>query len=178
MYPFEPVANVQQALVAGSRIFLSAQIAQKKIPHEAETVIGGHNHIETSPATRLYTPKRAKGETRAMSDEQVKTAVAAVDLREQVLLHMAISSGFRPGELLALQRLHVAPNVSVVSVEQRVYRGDLDDPKTRPSRRMVAIPPRTAELLRAWMESAVGPEPEAYVFAGGKGKSVWRDTLL
>jgi len=135
--------------------------------------------IETNPATRLYTPKHApKGETRAMSDEQVRTALVAVDLREQVLLHMAIFSGFRPGELLALQRLHVAPNASVVSVEQRVYRGDLDDPKTRPSRRKVAIPPRTAELLRAWMESAVGPEPEAYVFAGEKGKPVWRDTLL
>jgi hypothetical protein len=33
-------------------------------------------------------------------------------------------------------------------------------------------------LLREWMESAVGPEPDAYVFAGEKGKPVWRDTLL
>ena len=135
--------------------------------------------MEASPATRLYTPKHApKGQTRAMSVEEVNTALAVVDFREQVLLHMAILSGFRPGEMLGLQRKHVAADGSAVNVEQRVYRGIIDDPKTDPSRREVAIPPRTAELLREWMESAVGPESSAYVFAGEKGKPVWRDTLL
>jgi integrase len=135
--------------------------------------------VDTNPATRLYTPKQApKGQTRAMSVEEVKTALAAVELREQVLLHMAIFSGFRPGEMLGLQRRHVAADASAVSVEQRVYRGIVDDPKTGASRREVAIPPKTAELLWEWMESAVGPEPDAYVFAGEKGKPVWRDTVL
>ena len=135
--------------------------------------------IESSPATRLYTPKHApKGTTRAMSVEEVQAAFAAVELREKVLLHMAILSGFRPGEMLGLQRRHVAADGSAVNVEQRVYRGIIDDPKTDPSRREVAIPPATALLLRDWMESAVGPEPDAYVFAGERGKPVWRDTLL
>jgi integrase len=66
----------------------------------------------------------------------------------------------------------------VVKVEQRVYRGDIDRPKTEPSRREVAIPPRTAELLREWMRDAVGPEADAYVFAGERGKPVWKDTLM
>jgi integrase len=125
--------------------------------------------LDANPATRLYTPRKApKGQKRAMSVEQVNTALAAVDLREQVLLHMAIFSGFRPGEMLGLQRRHVAADGSAVRVEQRVYRGIIDDPKTDPSRREVAIPPNTAELLRKWMASAVAPEPEAYVFAGEK----------
>jgi hypothetical protein len=52
--------------------------------------------IDTNPATRLYTPRHTpKGQTRAMSVDEVKTALAAVELREQVLLHMAIFSGFR-----------------------------------------------------------------------------------
>jgi integrase len=72
----------------------------------------------------------------------------------------------------------VTEDATVVKVEQRVYRGDIDNPKTNPSRREVAIPPRTAELLFKWMNSAVGPEPEAYVFAGERGKPIWRDTLL
>jgi hypothetical protein len=45
-------------------------------------------------------------------------------------------------------------------------------------RREVAIPPATAELLREWMETAVGPEEAAFVFASEKGTPVWRDTLL
>jgi integrase len=135
--------------------------------------------IASNPGTRLYTPKQApKGTTRAMSVEEVNAALGAVELREQLLLHMAIFSGFRPGEMLGLQRRHVTEDATVVKVEQRVYRGDIDDPKTNPSRREVAIPPRTAELLFRWMNSAVGPEPEAYVFAGERGKPIWRDTLL
>ena len=135
--------------------------------------------IDANPATRLYTPKNArKGVTRAMSAEEVRASLDAVDLRESVLLHMAIFSGFRPGEMLALQRRHVLENATRVSVEQRVYRGEIDDPKTGASVRKVAIPPTTSELLQKWMESAVGPKPEAFVFAGERGKPVWRDTLL
>ena len=135
--------------------------------------------IASNPATRLYTPKHApKGQTRAMTAVEVNIALGAVELREQVLLHMAIFAGFRPGEMLALQRRHVLENASVVKVEQRVYRGDIADPKTDPSRREVAIPPRTAELLLDWMNTAVDPEPDAFLFASEKGKPVWRDTLI
>jgi integrase len=135
--------------------------------------------IDANPATKLYTPKNApKGVTRAMSAEEVRVALDAVNLREKVLLHMAIFSGFRPGEMLALQRCHVSANSTRVNVVQRVYRGEIDAPKTHPSRREVAIPPATAELLREWMETAVGSEEAAFVFASEKGTPVWRDTLL
>jgi integrase len=113
-----------------------------------------------------------------MTVEEVNVALGAVEFREQILLHMAVFAGFRPGEMLALERRHVSEDATVVRVEQRVYRGDIDDPKTDPSRREVAIPPRTAELLLEWMNTSVGPEPDAYVFAGEKGKPIWRDTLI
>lgn len=135
--------------------------------------------VTANPATRLYTPKNApKGRTRAMTAEEVSIALGAFEPRERLLLHMAIFAGFRPGEMLALQRRHVSEDATVVKVEQRVYRGDIDRPKTDPSRREVAIPPRTAELLREWMNVAVGPQTEAYVFAGEKGKPIWKDTLM
>ena len=135
--------------------------------------------ITADPSTRTYTPKHArKGRTRAMSPEEVKNAIEAVEIREQVVMHMAIFSGLRPGEILGLQRRHVKHAVSAVKVEQRVYRGVIDNPKTDSSTREVAIPPKTADLLREWMDAAVGPEPDACVFAGETGKPVWRDTLL
>jgi integrase len=124
---------------------------------------------------RSHTSKHApKGTTRAMSVDEVNTALGAVELREQLLLHIGIFSGFRLGEMLGLQRRHVAEDATVVKVEQRVYRGDIDNLRTNPYRREVAVPPRTAELLLKWMSSAVGLEPEAYVFAGEKGKPLWR----
>jgi integrase len=121
---------------------------------------------------------RREAELARMTPEEVNLALGAVGQRERLLLHMAIFAGFRPGEMLALQRRHVSEDATVVKVEQRVYRGDIDRPKTDLSRREVAIPPKTAELLREWMRDAVGPEPEAYVFAGERGKPVWKDTLM
>src|SRR5579885_683470 len=78
--------------------------------------------ILKNPATRLYTPKYApRGRTRAMTPEEVRLALNAVGQRERLLLHMAIFAGFRPGEMLALQRRHVTEDATVVRVEQRVY---------------------------------------------------------
>ena len=39
-----------------------------------------------------------------------------------------------------------------LSIDQRLYRGDIDTPKTHSSTRTVAIPPKTANQLREWME--------------------------
>lgn len=108
----------------------------------------------------------------------VGVAVGAVEFRERVIIHLAIFAGFRPGEILGLQRRHVASDGSRARVEQRIYRGQIDNPKTLSSVREVAVPPKTAALLREWMEKAVEAGPDAFVFAGESGKPVWRDTLL
>ena len=58
---------------------------------------------------RLYTPTNAKkGACPAMTAAEVEKALSAVKFRERVILHLAIFSGLRPGEILALQRRNVA----------------------------------------------------------------------
>jgi integrase len=65
----------------------------------------------------------------------------------------------------------------MLSVEQRLYRGDSDTPKTDKSTRTVAIPPKTANQLREWME-LVGRSPKAWVFASENAlKPMWRDNV-
>lgn len=67
----------------------------------------------------------------------------------------------RPGEILALQRRHIATDCKSLVIDQRLYRGDIDTPKTKTSARKVAIPPKTASHLKDWME-LVGSKPEAF----------------
>jgi integrase len=81
------------------------------------------------------------------------------------------------GELLAIQRKDVASDGSEIEIRRRVYRGKFADPKNGESR-TIAMGPRTASLLTQWMEMAVEPNPEAYVFAGETGQPLWRSTLL
>ena len=113
-----------------------------------------------------------------MNATDVEMALNAVELREKVILHLAIFSGLRPGEILALQRCNVAADGSSVGIEQRVYRGDLDAPKNGKTR-VVAVPPRAAAMLAEWLEAAVDSEPTAWVFASENRETpLWRDNLL
>jgi hypothetical protein len=54
----------------------------------------------------------------------------------------------RPSEILALQHKHVSEGCRSITIEQRLYRGDIDDPKTTSFKREVGIPPETAAILR------------------------------
>jgi len=133
--------------------------------------------IAVNPTSALYTPKTAKRtESQAMSADQVELALGAVEYRERVILRLAIFAGMRPGELLAIQREHVRPDASVIEIRQRVYR-KFAAPKNGLVRK-IAVPPSTASLLRDWMEKAVDPNPEVYVFAGETGQPLWRSSLL
>ncbi|HVO98153.1 MAG TPA: tyrosine-type recombinase/integrase [Bryobacteraceae bacterium] len=134
--------------------------------------------IPVNPTASLYTPKAAKrSEGHAMSAEQVEVALGVVDDREKVILRLAVFAGMRPGELLAIQREHVKKDASVIEIRHRVYRGKFASPKNGLVR-TVAVPPSTATLLRQWMENAVEPKPESFVFAGETGQPLWRSSLL
>ena len=134
--------------------------------------------VSTNPTTSLYTPKTAKRyKSRVMTIEQALAAIDAVEDREKVILLLAICAGMRPGELLAIQREHVSTDYSSIDIRQRVYRGKLASPKND-APRDAALGPETAAALRDWMDRAVEPDPNAYVFAGETGQPLWRSSLL
>jgi integrase len=135
-------------------------------------------YIQRDPTAALYTPKEATvAEARVMTGEEVEKYIGALEVRERVIAHIAIFAGIRPGEILALQRRHVTDDCRQAVIEQRIYRGDVDTPKTLTSRRKVAIPPKTAGLLKGWMQ-AVGDEPTAWLFVSENPlKPMWKDNI-
>ena len=135
-------------------------------------------YAERDPTGALFTPKQAAvAESRVMTKEEVEHYIRTLEQREAVIAHLAIFCGMRPGEILALQRRHIAADCRKLSIEQRLYRGDIDTPKTHSSTRTVAIPPKTAALLRGWME-LVEDKPEAWVFASENPSTpMWRDNV-
>lgn len=135
-------------------------------------------YVQRDPTAALYTPKEASvAITRAMSGEEVEQYIGALETRESVIAYLAIFVGMRPGEILGIQRQHVAADCRSVTIAQRVYRGAVDTPKTNSSRRVVAIPTKTAKLLKAWM-GMVGSSRNAWVFASENPlKPMWRDNV-
>jgi integrase len=134
--------------------------------------------IQRDPTAALYTPRAVETEPgRAMTGKEVEKYIGALDERERVIAHLAIFVGLRPGEILGLQRQHVSADCRSIKIGQRVYRGDIDTPKTRSSRRTVAIPSKTALLLRGWMNCVDGRK-EAWLFASeNPQKPLWRDNV-
>jgi integrase len=135
-------------------------------------------YVERDPTGALYTPKAAETSGRpTLTKEEAEHYIKTLEQRERVIAHLAIFCGMRPGEILALQRRHIATDCKSLIVEQRLYRGDIDTPKTRTSARKVAIPPKTGSHLREWME-LVGSDPESWVFASeNEANPLWRDNV-
>src|SRR5262249_26852571 len=103
---------------------------------------------------------------RILSPAQVQQMLSVLGLREQLIVRLALFSGMRPGEILALRWKHVGDDH--VEVAQRLYRGKLDRPKSERSTRNVALSSTTRDQIREWRQSGVN-DPDAWVFPSAKG---------
>ena len=81
----------------------------------------------------------------------------ADNLRELVILKLAIVAGMRPGEILALRRGSV--NEVRVKIRERVYKGDIASPKTDKSIREAAVSKGLWQDIQLWL--AVSPDTGA-----------------
>jgi integrase len=119
--------------------------------------------IGRNPAAELRIPKRCKQGriVRALTEEEVGVYLAALDLRERLIARLAIFSGMRPGEILAL-RWGVLDQ-EWLRIHQRIYEGQFDTPKNGRERE-AAVSDETLSELRTWRSLARSVEPDALVF--------------
>lgn len=136
-------------------------------------------HILRNPAELLFVPREAKRpEHTAMNREEVRKAFLAVDQRERLILKFAILAGLRPGEIFGLKWSHIAS--THVDIRQRVYRGEIDTPKTSNSIRKAALSSGLLAEIERWKSLSLDPSPDAWVFPSETGKTplgrdnVWR----
>ena len=93
---------------------------------------------------------------------EVKQCLEVLDLRERLIVKLAIIAGMRPGEIFGLTWGRLSDTHA--EIVQRVYRGDIDTPKTYQSVRKAALSTGLAAEIEAWRRFAVDTRPEAWVF--------------
>jgi len=125
-------------------------------------------YISSNPAELLFVPRTgSRPSRRVLSGEHVQAMLNVLPLREQLIVQLALFSGMRPGEILALQWKHVAEDH--VQVVHRVYRGKLDQPKSERSKRTVALSSSTRQLIDQWRrQQGDSADLEAWVFPSAK----------
>jgi integrase len=138
--------------------------------------------LPSNPAETLFTPRTVSQPSRRMlSPAQIQQILAVLGVREQLIVRLALFSGMRPGEILALQWKSVADDH--VEVVHRLYRGKLDRPKSERSARKVALSSTTRDLIREWRQQRRSTDPDAWVFPSAKGTTplgrdnAWRGLL-
>jgi len=120
-------------------------------------------HLQRNPAELLFTPREAhRPQKPQMSWEDVRLLFSVLGQRERLIATIAIIGGLRPGEIFALQWKHVQDHH--INIQQRIYRGEVDTPKTRHSVRKAAVPEGLQSEIAMWRSISICTEPDAWVF--------------
>ncbi len=142
-------------------------------------------------AALVTAPRRARSEIRALTPDQARLLLAVAEGdRLGALYMMALTTGMREGELLALRWRDVNLEVALAAVRSTLYRGDgklrLGEPKTARSRRSVHLTSEAVAALRRHRERQsaerlrLGPawEDNDLVFANEVGRLVEPQNML
>lgn len=110
--------------------------------------------------------KREVREKRLLTAEDMRRLMAAMPEGHMRMIVLVIfATGLRVSEVLGLRWRNVNLDAGTVTVEQRWYRGDLDEPKTTASARTRQLGPVVDEVARFFPVRV----PDRFVFVGDDG---------
>lgn len=138
-------------------------------------------YVHTNVATVVTLPKVIEEEIHPLTEAQVQQfLLAARKSRHFTLYLLALDTGMRQGEILALEWTDIDFAIGVVSITKSVKTGEKGGPrvkevKTRASRRRIKLTCRSLEALAQWRTQSTG----RLVFPGrGKGPTYGQDVYL
>jgi integrase len=108
----------------------------------------------------------------SFTGEQVTKIVKATSGRVQMAIILFATTGMRAGELLGLEVRHF--DGSSVTVEQEVWSGKVQGPKTPNAKRVIDLHPDAADLLKQF----IGDRSTGFVFQTRSGKPLTQTNLL
>lgn len=110
----------------------------------------------------------------AFTAEVMAGIIEAASGRERVLYALLAGSGLRIGEALGLEIRHLSPDCRTITVEQSVWNGRIQTPKTPNAYRQIDLSSPLTDLLRAF----IGDRREGLLFSNGAGKPLSQTNLL
>jgi integrase len=120
-------------------------------------------YLQKNPALLLFTPRECRRpQSRIMTIEEVCTHFSVLDMQEELIAKLAVITGMRPGEIFGLTWMRLEADFA--DIKQRVYRGDIDSPKSVRSVRWAAIADGLLGLIAEWRALSLDPSGDAWVF--------------
>jgi integrase len=135
-------------------------------------------YLTENPARGVKMPERTlKRPHNPITADEVQKLLFALNEPERTFALIAVLTGLRLGELLALRWGRVDFVGAVLRVEESCYMGRFGTPKTRSSRRAVALSPSAINALVAHRSRCIHTSTESLVFCTRDGEPRKADQL-
>lgn len=136
-------------------------------------------HSGDNPALGVELPeKTAVREKRILTREQVTRLLGIFEEPYRTMFFLAVITGLRIGEILALRWKNVDFDTNEIRVEESFYRGSVGSPKTKGSKRVVPMSKTLSESLRACRPDLRSECGEQFVFHTRTGNPFSDTNLL
>jgi integrase len=123
-----------------------------------------------NPMHRVKLPRKWEvREKRILTEDQTVRALERLEDPQLLICETCLETGTRISEVTGLKIKHVDLDLGCIRIDQRNWRGDIDEPKTARSRRTLALG-ALAERYRAWIATLKRHDPEAWVFSQDQDK--------
>jgi len=133
--------------------------------------------ISSNPVKKTRLPRRPVAKERqSISLEDVQALLQSLPEPSRSIAALICATGLRIGETLALRWKAIDLATGTLEVQQSVYEGHFDEPKTRRSRRRIPLAAAAISILRALQPNSASPG--ALVFGTRLGRPLSRRNLL
>ena len=133
--------------------------------------------LPSNPVRKTRMPRRGPAEDSVeISPDTLRTLLEKLAEPSRSIAALLVMTGLRIGELLALRWQDVDLENRFLSVNQSVYEGHFDEPKSRRSKRRVPLGPKSAEIIRSFHRTDAAPS--ALIFSARNGSPLSRRNLL
>jgi len=114
-----------------------------------------YEHIKDNPASNIKLPSHKKiREMQPFNEKEVKLLIDNAEGFFKNYLAIAFYTGMRPGEIIALTLSDINLEKMCITVNKRIKKGIIDEPKTKSSIRKVPIPNELQPYLEDQIQRA------------------------
>jgi integrase len=102
--------------------------------------------------------------------DQLRSALAALELRNRILLKLDMTNALRPGELFAFRWSSLDEEHNKLDIRETIYKGKIRPwGKTKGSLTAIPVTGEQVEELEEWRRISKYAAPDNFIFAGRSG---------